>query len=342
MFKRTSRSSDDPESSTTLGPGVEYFPGRSADYGDPLEGADLGDMNDVAIRRLRRLETLKIAPYHVPITFSIVGVQKSATSSVYQMLARHKEIAGGPEKEMRHFIRENLDWSDPDLSDYKRPGRVATARLAGDATPEYIFWPHSLERIRTYRPDMKLIASFRDPIARAVSQWAMERRRDPNFPEFAEAIDHFDLTHVPDELPDGVKPWEVRRRSVFTRGLYGQQLRKGFEHFPPEQWLLLDFRRVHEDRQQLLDDLTDFLGVRRFIRYPAKVHQGKADAAQEGRPLSASDITRLVEVYATDLPVFAELSRIDISGWDTCSVMRNDLDAADLAEKFNAKLGLGR
>jgi hypothetical protein len=60
----------------------------------------------------------------------------------------------------------------PGLSGHWAPGRSDRQRIAIDATPSYVFWPHAMERMRAYRPDMRLIASLRDPIERAFSHWA--------------------------------------------------------------------------------------------------------------------------------------------------------------------------
>ena len=293
-------------------------------------------------RRERRLAALAEAEFRVPINFAVVGVQKAATGTLYRMLARHRMIAGGPEKEMRTFILEHLAWPEPDLSDYQRPARRGDITLAGDATPEYIFWPHALERMHRYRPDMRLIATFRDPIERALSQWSMERQRDPGFPDLPEAIATFDLERVPTEIPAGLHEREHRRRSLFTRGLYGQQLAHGLEIFPREQWLPLDFRDITGDTEATLDRITDFLGTHRFRTYPELRHDNRTSADHGGRAPTASDIGRLVEVYAEDLPVFAELSGIDVSGWSTSRVVSGDLALDAFVAQLNAKLWLER
>src|SRR3954451_24922202 len=139
-----------------------------------------------AQRRTKRLTALE-GHEAVPIGFAIVGVQKAATSTLYRMLVRHPRVVAGPEKELRFFL-EDRDWSDPDYSSYCRPRRPATADLAGDATPAYLFWPRALERMRAYRADMRLLATFRDPVERAFSQWAMERARHADYPDLPEAM----------------------------------------------------------------------------------------------------------------------------------------------------------
>ena len=62
----------------------------------------------VVKRRNRRLEMLESTERHVPISFAMIGAQKAATSTLYRMLVKHPEVVGGPEKEMRFFMRHLL------------------------------------------------------------------------------------------------------------------------------------------------------------------------------------------------------------------------------------------
>ncbi len=201
-------------------------------------------MNMKATRRARRMAALESADHAVPISFAIVGVQKSATSTLYRLLAKHPDIVRGPQPEMRFFI-ESRDWSAPDYGTYRRPV-IKGGRMAGDATPAYLFWPGAMQRLRDYDPGMPLIAIFRDPIERAFSQWAMERGRRPAYPDLPEAIEQYLDDPLP---PEGLAPPtpEQLRRSLFARSLYGEQLERSLPLFPAEQWLLLEFRALLTD-----------------------------------------------------------------------------------------------
>src|SRR3954452_12532513 len=102
--------------------------------------AQVAGAPDVQEEKRRRLEALAKADRRVSITFAIVGVQKGATTTLYRMVTKHPWVAGGPQKEMRYFFEEWHDWDQPDYNQYARPAS-GQERIAGDATPEYLFWP---------------------------------------------------------------------------------------------------------------------------------------------------------------------------------------------------------
>lgn len=298
------------------------------------------DPDRVRNRRLRRLAALEQAPYRVPITFSIVGVQKAATSTLFRLLAKHPKIAAGPEKEIRLFIMEELDWEHPSYDDYMRPAAWPRMTMAGDATPEYLIWPRALERMRDYKPDMRLIAIFRDPIERAFSQWSMERKRRADFPDVGDTIDRWAESRIPQNVPSDMAPHEFRRRALYTRGLYGEQLERGLSLFPREQWLLLDMAEIATAPHDVLDRATDHLGLPRFASYPERLHQGATPTSNVGAAPTLEHIQRLVDLYADDLERFAHLSGLDISTWSTVKVIEGRLSIADFRDKLVHKLGL--
>jgi hypothetical protein len=284
--------------------------------------------------RLTLLETRE----SIPIRFAIVGVQKAATSTLFRLLAEHRRIAGGPEKELRFFM-EDRDWDHPDYTSYCRPRRSAKADVAGDATPAYLFWPRALERMRAYRSDMRLIATFRDPVERACSQWAKERSNDPDFPDLPTALALYGNDRLPDELPES-HPGPSLQQSLFARGLYGAQVERGLSSFPRDQWLFLEFRELLSEHESALDRATDHLGVPRFRTYPDLIQRSATPTTNSGPAPTVTAIEQLVAGYAADLAVFERLTGIDTSGWPTRQVVSGDLAIEDFRERLCRKLGL--
>ena len=294
----------------------------------------------VVKRRNRRLEMLESTERHVPISFAMIGAQKAATSTLYRMLVKHPEVVGGPEKEMRFFMREDVDWDEPDYAEYVRPAKRASVHVAGDATPDYAIWPHAIERMHRYNPDLRVILSVRDPIERAMSQWSMERDRIATFPDVPDAIAAYATDRLPEEVPDGVKPWEFLRHTMFARGLYAQQVRRVLQVFPREQFLAVDFADIARAPGDTLDRVTDFLGLPRFEQHPKQSHKNKTREDHTGAAPTSADIGRLVDLYAADLADFSTLSGIDVSAWSTSRVIAGELDLEEFTTRLSTKLGL--
>ena len=294
-------------------------------------------MSGVATRRDRRLALLETEE-SLPIRFAVVGVQKAATSTLYRMLIRHPRIVGGPQKELRFFL-EDHDWDDPDYSSYRRPRMAPKADLAGDATPAYLFWPQALERMHAYRSDMLLMATFRDPVERACSQWAMERSRRADYPDLPEAIARFGADPLPERLSES-NPGPGLQESLFVRGRYGAQVERGLAVFPRSQWLFLEFRQLLSDHEQALDRATDHLGIGRFKRYPELVQKSATSTSNTGPAPTVGALEQIVAGYADDLDLFERLTDIDTSSWSTRRVLSGELPIEAFHARICAKLGL--
>ena len=120
----------------------------------------------------------------------IGGVQKAGTTSLFRYLQAHPDLLPPLRaKELHFFDDEALDWSEPNYELFHAAfGDAGANRKAYEATPIYLFWPPSLQRIRAYNPGMKLIFLFRDPIERAWSNWKMEINRQRETLPFHVAI----------------------------------------------------------------------------------------------------------------------------------------------------------
>jgi hypothetical protein len=275
---------------------------------------------------------------HVGFGFSIVGVQKAATSTLYDLLIQHPEIVAAPKKE-RHFFDDNRrDWENEDYSSYRVRPRAEGEHLACDATPSYLFWPQALPRMSAYNPSMPLVACFRDPVERAFSHWNMDYVRRQGMKQFGRAV----RMGRREKLP-AWEDWKfpaLRRRSTVVRGLYGLQLEKAYESFPREQWLLLEFRETVADLAGTCNRIVEHLGLPAYSPQALDAPRNVSSTSVEADPLVAADIEVLVEELAPDLPRFVELSGIDVSGWPTQQLADGRLSPADMADKLNRKAGI--
>lgn len=267
--------------------------------------------------------------------FSIVGVQKSGTTTLARAVNHHRQVCRAPRKEMQFFTDEKYDWSNPDYEkDYSVTRRGPRQKTVGDSTPAYIMWPGALERMRDYNPDMRLVALFRDPVERLFSHWAMVRHQNLRLPDWPQFLQTFRTETLPLELPEGVRPHRYRRLAGIPRGYYGAQLRHGFTVFPREQWLLMEFREMLSDFPTALDRTTDHLGLTRFEEHPELENAYPGADKVFGSTPTAEEVADLAQLYAADLAEFQELSGLDVGHWPTVKILAGTMDPAELAAKF--------
>jgi hypothetical protein len=276
----------------------------------------------------------------VPVGFAVVGVQKAATSTLHSVLSRHPEIAPTAKKELHFFDDEKRDWSRPDYAGYSGRRTSSEQRAAFDATPVYLFWPEALVRMRAYSPEMRLIASFRDPVERAFSQWMMQRERTSRTPDFDALVSRSLDAGDPRVPPDEWRTSRSRTRSVVARGFYGHQLARGLTLYPRSQWLLLDFVDVVGDQAGVCSRITDFMGLRPFASLPPPEQRRKSAQLEDVDPRTPSPavLERLAAAYAPDLDEFEGLSGLTTAHWPTRRLNSGDLDSVEWAERFRRKV----
>ena len=241
----------------------------------------------------------------------VAGVQKGGTTSLFAHLATHPEMAAPGRKELHFFDDEAIDWTRPDYEPLHREFPAGTAsRIRFEATPIYTFWPSSIARIRDYNPDARLIVTFRDPIERAFSHWAMEYARGWDPLLFADAI-RSGRDRLRAESRDS-RDWRVF--SYVERGFYAAQVERLLRHFDRRQLLFLRSRDLLERSSSALAEVTDFLGVSRFGEVESLRHNSGAHVPSV---LTEADIDHLRAIYRDDVAAFAALTGLDISDWLT-------------------------
>ena len=159
-----------------------------------------------------------------PLSFLIAGVQKAGTTALFSYLAEHPELQAPSCKELHIFDGDAFERTSLDATvDAFFP--PADGRLRFEATPVTLYWPQALERVRAYRPEMRLILLFRDPAERAFSQWRMERARGLESEAFGQqpaetlrevtdfigvsALKHVQPRFVRPQTPDFHEPLEI-------------------------------------------------------------------------------------------------------------------------------------
>ena len=225
------------------------------------------------------------------VDFIVIGVQKAGTTALYDYLAEDSQLGLSDVKEVHFFDDETLDWSAPDYGPYHAHFPMEGVRLRGEATPIYVYWPGSLERIRAYNPAIRLVLLLRDPVERAWSHWRMETGRGAERAPFAWCV-----RRGRQRLFQG-EPWGHHREfSYVERGFYGAQVARLYDLFPREQVLILKAEDLRADPDPALARVRRFLG----LAASGPVTPREAHVGREMEGLAASDIAWLKGIYARD------------------------------------------
>jgi hypothetical protein len=242
------------------------------------------------------------------VGFLIAGVQKSGTTALHEYLSDVPALELPAIKEAHFFDdEERVDWQAPDYDPYHALFGDS-ARLWGEATPIYLYWPNALERIRAYNPAMKLILLFRDPVERAWSHWKMEYARGKETERFNWCI-RDGRARLANSKP---YPGFDRVYSYVERGFYGRQLARALDLFPREQMLLLRSEGLRLDPTGTIGAICSFLGV---PPPKAPIAPRKARVAADidyPEELTPDDVTFLQHQFADEMERFRRLAEISL------------------------------
>lgn len=192
--------------------------------------------------------------------FIVIGPGKSGTSWLYEVFGQHPQIGMSSAKETLFFETEferGLDW----YAKFFRPLDPAALPAIGEVSNTYIFSPDAAARIAATFPDMRIIATLRNPIERAFSHFLFERRNGTLGDDFDAAID--------------------RRPDLLSRGLYDEHLEPYFQRFSDQQRLILIYDDMKSDIVAYAETLFGFLGVESSL--DASVLERRVLGASEAR-----------------------------------------------------------
>ncbi len=217
---------------------------------------------------------------HVKPSFIIIGAQKAGTTALYNYLEQHEDLIGSDPKEVHFFdSEENLNYKK-----YRRhfPKKGVRSKQYFEASPRYLYFPGTAERLQKYNPEFKLIVSLRDPVSRAYSAWNMYQQMKVN----SATMKRFEARRLkqPDnKLYDFLSDPDVEtfrdwvnkeifdvqleyfaEPSILRRGHYQEQILEYLKFFPKAQMLFVNSNSLRSDTKNELTRVCEFLQVKNF------------------------------------------------------------------------------
>jgi sulfotransferase family protein len=189
--------------------------------------------------------------------FMIIGVAKAGTTSLFRYLDQHPQVFICSEKGTNYFGYEDAiawKWADegapPALRHFQAKSfeeyealfaGVSDEIAIGEVSPQYFRCPTAAQRIHECVPDVKLVASLRNPADRAFSGFMMRTRR-------GEAVKGIYEELTPDS-------------SHVKEGFYYKRLKRYLDIFPKDHIKIFLFEEFKKDPAKIIAALYEFLGV---------------------------------------------------------------------------------
>ena len=176
-------------------------------------------------------------------TFLGIGVPRSGTTWLHEILQAHPDIYVPKYRKEIHFFDENygrgIDWyrkffpSDMQARKY---------RAIGEITPFYLYYDDCLKRILKMPSITKLMVVLRNPIDRTYSHYGCLVRDGKYIGSFEDCM--------------------YQHPEIVQQSFYSEHLNKYFHHFEKEQILILIYEQtVASSISKTKDMVANFLGI---------------------------------------------------------------------------------
>jgi hypothetical protein len=218
------------------------------------------------------------------IDFIGIGAPKCGTTWLSAQLEAHPQIGFAPDKEiyyfadtiMRRLAGKELQCFERGEAWYQEQFPAATGAVScrGEFCPSYLYLEEAADRIKTYRPDIKLLLCLRPPVEMIYSWYWYNRNA------------------VIASLPE---TFAAMMENPFLRdlGCFARHLQPYLDRFPAENILVVQFDAIRRAPDRVRESVYQFLNVDSAFR--PQLETGKNEARAPRFPLLQSGAQRAYE-----------------------------------------------
>ena len=178
----------------------------------------------------------------------IIGAQKAGTTSLSDILSRHKDISVPPEKELNHFDKPN--WKDNTEKYLQRYSSRSNFKYRLDATPGYLIKRNNTNpasNIHEFcKNDPKFFCLLRHPVRRAVAAF----------------YHHFRMGRI--NTNDKIRDFSCSPMLIVETGFYTQHLGEYINLFGHENVKMLIFEHYVLESEQYHSSIFEWLGLEKL------------------------------------------------------------------------------
>ena len=186
--------------------------------------------------------------------FFIIGMQKSGTSTLHNLLEQDNRISL-PYRKETHFFSVNYNKG---ISWYLNQFNKSSYFIRGEVDPSYIFFPDSLSNIKNHIVNPKFIIILRKPLDRSYSHYLMSQKRGYETLSFNNA-----LLKENERLKYDTNNFSFSNHSYLLRSDYTNLIKNVRIFFPKSSILYIKFDDLisMKTRSEMLRRIYKFLGV---------------------------------------------------------------------------------
>ncbi len=242
-------------------------------------------------------------------TFLVIGAQKSATRWLRYNLGLHPDVFAAATEvsffnNRERFEELGLDWYREQFDGWRGEP------IVGEATPGYMMWRHHpdvvAQRIDESLPDVRLIATLRNPVERAMSALVHHAHRG--------AIgSDADLVEVAASVPPERDPL-----GIIAGGWYAASLAPYHERFGPRLLVVLHDDVVaapHDVYQRALRHIGAAPGFEPADLAEVRFSRQATDGAPPKRSVTGERYRELYGYFRDDVERLETMLHLDLSAW---------------------------
>lgn len=243
-------------------------------------------------------------------SFMVIGAAKAGTTSLFDYLIRHPQIAKPLIKEIQYFNfnrQRDPNWY---FAHFPRADEVGEGAITGEATPGYLPTPGVPEAIEALLPGSKVIALLRDPVARTISHYHHYANLGRETRSMEEALFDPRAAELPEDNP--YRPAAGYRAPLpyyVSSSFYARHLERWQAFRDSERMMIVKSEDMFANPRALFDQTVAFLGLP--AADPGRLATSNAGSYGKTDP---AIVARLKEIFAPENARLTALIGRDM-GW---------------------------
>lgn len=187
--------------------------------------------------------------------FICPGAQKSATTTLYDLLRQHPDVYLPDVKELHFFDNEEKFLKSISFYEKEFFSEVKGEKVIGDITPIYMYLDYIPQRIyNALGENIKFIFMLRNPIDRAYSHYWRGYNRNYEKETFERAI-NFEKERIK------AGDFANRHFSYINRGFYANQIKRFLKYFSKKNMKFILFEEFINNTFLIIKDIFSFLEI---------------------------------------------------------------------------------